>query len=426
MRKSKIFSFAAALLVSICLWIYVVTVVNPEDTVTISGIPVTFSGVEALREDYGLIISEGEDATVSLRISGKRSELRQLSASNITVTVNVSSIRKAKTYVSGYDVTFPANVNSSEISISERSPGSLSYTVERLATKPVEVIGVFEGNPADGYEVGTMTFDHDTIEVSGTEEVISQIDYAKVVVSRTNLENTVTETTSYTLVNSDGSETSLDDVIVDVSEIEVTLPVSKLKEIKFSVNLIDGGGATAANAVVDISPASVTISGDASVVDGVNQIELGSIDLSQVDERATFEFQILIPNQAKNVSGDETATVTVELKGLTTRKLRVGSIEFINQPTDLNAESLTSQLTITVRGPSDQVALVASNNIRAVADLSNYSKAGTYEVPVTIYIDGYDSVGPMDTKTISVSLTSNGTTAVQIDTPDDADSAETG
>lgn len=425
MQKSKVIAAAAALLVSICLWIYVVTVVNPEDTVVISGIPVTFTGVEAMREDYGLIISDGEDATVSLKLTGKRSELRLLSAGNITATVNVSSIRRAKTYTSGYDVTFPANVNSGEISIAERSPGALSYTVERLATKPVEVIGVFEGNPAEGYEVGTMSFDHDTIEVSGTEEVIDQIDYARVVVSRTNLENTVTEMAPYTLVNADGTETSLDDVIVDVSQIEVTLPVSKLKQILFSVNLIDGGGASGANAVVTISPPSVTISGDASVVDGVNQIELGSIDLSQVDERATFEFPILIPNQAKNISGDETATVTVELKGLTTRKLRAGSIEFINQPANLNAESLTSQLTVTVRGPSDQVALVASNNIRAVADLSNYSKAGTYEVPVTIYIDGYDSVGPMDTKTITVSLTGSGTTT-QAETPDDPDSAESG
>ena len=43
MKKSKLITMAISLLAAICLWIYVVTVVNPEGTTTISNIPVTIS-----------------------------------------------------------------------------------------------------------------------------------------------------------------------------------------------------------------------------------------------------------------------------------------------------------------------------------------------------------------------------------------------
>jgi len=410
MQKSKILSIAAAIAVSVFLWIYVMTVVNPEDTVTISGIPVTFSGQEVLREDYGLIISDGEDATIDLKISGKRSEIKDLSANNITLTVDVSKVRTPRTVSSAYDITFPANVDPSEFNITERSSGTVRYTVERLAKKTVEVIGVFEGDAAEGYEIGTMKFDRATIEVSGTEEEIAPIKYAQVLLQRTNLSETITESLTIELINNDGSKTSLDDVLTDVTEVEVTLPISKLKEVQLTVNLLEGGGATEQNAFVEIDPPSVLLSGDSTVIDGVNQINLGNIDLTEVESSETFEFRILIPNSAKNISGEETAIVEVTLKGLSTRKLRAGSIDFINVASDLEPQSLTTQLIVSLRGPMDQVSKVSPNNIRAVADLSNYTKPGTYEVPVTIYIDGYSNVGVLETRTITVSLTAENDT----------------
>ena len=79
---------------------------------------------------------------------------------------------------------------------------------------------------------------------------------------------------------------------------------------------------------------------------------------------------------------------------------------------------MTSQLIVSLRGPIDQVSKVSANNIRAVADLSNYTKPGTYEVPVTIYIDGYSAVGVLETRTITVSLTMEGVDEPIVPEPD--------
>lgn len=57
--KSKLFSLIVSVLAAMCLWVYVMTVVNPDVDLVIGNIPVTFSGAEVLQEDHGLVITGG-------------------------------------------------------------------------------------------------------------------------------------------------------------------------------------------------------------------------------------------------------------------------------------------------------------------------------------------------------------------------------
>lgn len=57
-----------------------------------------------------------------------------------------------------------------------------------------------------------------------------------------------------------------------------------------------------ADADVDIDPKSITLAGDATVLDSVNTIVLGNVDLGATDNNAVLSFDIKIPNDAKNVS----------------------------------------------------------------------------------------------------------------------------
>ena len=98
MKDSKIITFVISLVAAICLWIFVVTVVNPDGETTISDIPIVFSGEEVLQEDQNLIIADGRDASVSVQFSGKNTELKKLlqARSEITAVVDVTNVRSAK------------------------------------------------------------------------------------------------------------------------------------------------------------------------------------------------------------------------------------------------------------------------------------------------------------------------------------------
>lgn len=76
--KSKLFSLIVSVLAAMCLWVYVMTVVNPDVDLTIGNIPVTFSGAEVLREDHGLVITGDYQEFVSVHFYGKNADLKTL------------------------------------------------------------------------------------------------------------------------------------------------------------------------------------------------------------------------------------------------------------------------------------------------------------------------------------------------------------
>lgn len=404
-QNNKLAMMLVAVVASTVLWLYVVTVVNPEDSVTITNIPVVFSGEDILMDDQNLIVTDGAKTTVTLKLTGKRSDLKDLDRDNVLLTADLSKITKTGAYRLNYTITYLADVNPSNFTVEERKPNNISIMVERMVTATIPVKGVFNGEVADGYMTEEMLFDHDELTIRGTEEAVSKISYAQVILERSNLDKTITQTTGYTLIGTDGEPVEDAGVITDVDEIEVTLPVVKYKQIPLTVDVVDGGGATASKVTCEIEPKNVTISGEASVIDGINQIVLGTVDLTKTLNDETLEFPILIPNDSKNVSGDETAKVTVKFNGLETRVVRVSSVEFINVADGFRAESMTQLLQATIRASASVLNEISPNNVRAVADLSEYTQPGTYTVPVTIYIDGYAEAGAVGEYTIVLSLT---------------------
>ena len=217
---------------------------------------------------------------------------------------------------------------------------------------------------------------------------------------RSNLEKTVTTTLPYTLMTADGEAVDASEITSDVTEIELTLPVVQFKQVPLSVDFIAGGGATDKDVVYKITPDAITVSGDAAALDMVNQIDLGNVISS-----GTYEFNILLPNNVKSISGEEIASVNVEVRGLETKMLRVSNVEFTQVPEGFTATAITQMQQITIRASSDDISKITASNVHAVADLTGISaNAGTYTVPLTIEIYGYPNAGVIGSYNAVVSL----------------------
>lgn len=407
-KKSNPVLMVVSLLAALLLWVYVVTIVNPEGEVTLSGIPVRFTGEEMLREDQKLVIVEGDELTVTAHFSGKNSELKKLeqNQSEIYAVVDVSKIRNAKEYTLAYDFTLPNAVQQSAITVFEKRPSTITFTVQRLITKPVEVVGDFANvEIADGYMLDSRSFDFDTVTVEGPEDVVNAIACAQVTMQRTNLDKSVTEILQYTLLDADGNAVDTSELTMNTDVIEVTLNVVKHKTVPLDVELIDGGGATSKDVAYEIEPKSITLSGDSTVLDALNKIVLGNIDLAQIRTNTeVMTFPIVIPDGAQNVSGEEQATVTVRIKNKQTASIRATNIAFINTAEGLSPNSVTQMLQVTVRAGTGDIEKITSSSLRVVADLSECTQAGTYQVPVEIYIDGYPEAGVIGEYSIAVTL----------------------
>ena len=392
-----------ALLISFGFWVYVRSVVTPYATITIRGIDVAFAGEEQLQEDRSLMVDVITNPMANLTFYGKRSELTALSQNedNITLTVDVSGIRQAGNYELPYAIGYADGLSLSSVSVVGQEPSYIAFTVEQLTTVQVDVKGILSGDSpvAEGYLAEPLNFSPEQITVKGPEELVSQIDHALVVLERENLSATVTEVLPYTLMSAGGEIIESDELTCSVDEITVTQPIVMTKDVYLSVEFISGGGATRDNVTFEIEPGFVTLAGDEEALSGINQIALDPIDLAEVIGEYTAERTILIPNDTVNLSGAETATVSLELKGLTTKMYRVTSIELMEPeegyPEDYAVSCVTTSLQVAVRAEDSVIEQIYANNIRAVADLTDYTAPGQYTVPVEVYIDGYTNAGVM-------------------------------
>ena len=95
----------------------------------------------------------------------------------------------------------------------------------------------------------------------------------------------------------------------------------------------------------------------------------------------------------------------MEIAGLTTSNFNLKNISVINTPEGTSAEIMSESLDVVIRGTEEQLSQLAAENIRAVADLTDYKEStGPYMVPAKIYVDGFIDVGAVGDYQISVNL----------------------
>ncbi|HJF01627.1 MAG TPA: hypothetical protein K8V04_05755, partial [Flavonifractor plautii] len=359
-----------------------------------------------------LMISEGAEQTVSLRIRATRDVWRRLNSGDNTVTIDVSGITEPgaqSVSITTRNISFPRSITALDsIDVQYTSPSAVEFTVSRWASREVPVQGSFLGSVADGYQREEFSFAPETVTVSGQEELVDQVDHALVTVSQENLSATFSENCTYTLVDAEGEP------LAEAAQLETapetvltTLRVVQLKEVELSVDIVPGGGAAEGDGhvTVDISPATITVSGEAADLAELDSISLGEIDLSQVFGTETRRMTIPLDASLTNVSGPAEATVTVQVEGLSTKTLEVTNINTSNEPDGYHVDVVTQSLTVMVRGTQEAVDAVVASQIRVVADLSDLDlSTGTRTVPVRVYLDGSSEVGVMGEYNISISI----------------------
>ena len=137
---------------------------------------------------------------------------------------------------------------------------------------------------------------------------------------------------------------------------------------------------------------------------GLEEISLGSIDLSNVIGTNTFTLPISLDPSLTNESGFTTANVTVTVEGLDSEVFAVSNIRTTPPPDGYTADIVTQSVLVTVRGPAEELAKIDASQLRVVADLSNVTTQGTIQVPARVYLDGTSTVGVIRNYTITVNI----------------------
>lgn len=389
---SRIFWMAISAVLALVLWLYYGMNFGSEITSTFYGVEVTYTGLDALRDSQNLIISEEENTTVTLTLTGSRRDIARLTSEDLKAVVNLSTVTSTGYRTMPYTISYPTNVNSSSIK-ADKNPQTVGLTISRLSTRVFNVTGRFEGTLSEGYALDSagMIFEPSTITLTGPQEELDRIDRAVVVVNRDEVSASFTATANYALVDAEGEAVEFEDVTADVDTVAVTVPINLTKQVALGVNLLYGGGAQEENVSVHVEPESILIAGDAASIEGINTIYIATIDLSDYSTFPTTEYSIMLPNDTDNLSGITTATVEITLSGLASDLFQVTNLDYTGLEPGYTATILDNMIVIRIRTAEDELPEIAANNVRAVADLTGIIT--TTRVPVTVSVDGFPNAG---------------------------------
>src|SRR5699024_7875174 len=161
---------------------------------------------------------------------GRLSELNKLrdDKSELEVVIDVSRLRTASEQSFTYDlsdITLPASVSSQSLSLIGRDPNKIIVTLAQLARRTIEVRVSADIKAAEGYLADRATQDYSEIVIEGPQDLVNQVDYALVTLSRENVDQTITSSLPYTLIDYDSNVIDSTEISSDVTEIQVTVPV---------------------------------------------------------------------------------------------------------------------------------------------------------------------------------------------------------
>lgn len=376
MFNNKIVNIIFSILVAIGLWVYVVGEINPETTGKYQDIPIRFINASVLAES-GLALADPGNPAVTVTISGTRADMKEMAASDIEVTADLSGLDKGENQIE-LSVSLPNDMKLQNIS-SEK----VRVTVESLVTaeKPVQI--QYDGAIPDGKEPGAISILPPTVKVSGASSSIEKVKYVAAVVSTADITASSGDLEAkLTPMNKAGAHIpylflSQDQVLVQVALLDLkTVPLK-----------IDITGSVPDGYILDSKqkPETITIKGTSEALSKIDSISGDSIDISKEKTSATIPIQLTLPAgiELSTASADPTLELVIHPVTVKTFTYDAGSLTIKGLATGLAVDLPNQSILLSVESSADVSSGLVAGDFTLSINLDGL-KAGTQKVSVLI------------------------------------------
>ena len=405
-KRRNSFYLVISILVALGIWVYVDITQDITASKEISNISVEFQGEDTTLAERGLMLLPDSETTIDLKLEGAKSILAQLDTAKLRVQADLSAVTETGIQTVPCRVIYPEYKFSSRLTATTPTNSfNITIDVGELYSREVEIRCDIQGTVAEGYIAGEPQFTPEKLELRGPQEEVDAVSYAKVSLNIEDATETVDQALPYVLYNEAGEPISGGDIHAVQDEIRVVLPVDVVKELPLEIDFQEFPGLSKNNVSYRIEPASIVVSGEASLLNDVDRLVLDSFDLSQLGGNEVYHYVIQLPEGCTNLSGVTRATLTISFIDLVQDTRTATEFQAENVPEGKSVTILTDELTVRIQGTAADVAAVHDRDITVRADLQEVSAAsGTYTVPAEILISTGGDVGVVGTYQVTVIL----------------------
>lgn len=386
--KANYKSLILAFLLAVVFWIAVSVQVFPTVEDRINGIGIELQPTDYMLENNLQIVSGG-DTAVNIRIEGKRYDISGLGADDFYATVNLTNVRSAGTY------TVPVNVSpktDSEYTLLDTDPLAITLVVDEIVTREFTINATAPDiSLPDGYYADEITADPPVISLTASASILDKVTGVE---ARSTYHGEITEShetgSEIIIYGANGSRIVADDIVMSAENVAVNIPIFKQKELPLVFTLTNyPPNFDASSLGFEIQPASITVAAPDDSIDYLSELNIGTIDISDIKLNQTSIIPITLPAGYRNLSGNNNARITWDIEDYGKLDFVVSNISLTNVPDNFDVSLITKEMVITVIGPSEYISELSSSNVFCTVNLLGVPlREGSQDVGVAITISG--------------------------------------
>ena len=402
-KRRKVFYILLSVLIASMVWFYVNN--SEEVRINVHSVPVEFLNEDTTLAGKGLMLVNGEEAvTVDLQLKVPRRLMFNFDTSQIRLVSDLSSITYAGKQSVTFNILFPSSISTRDVSVESPTVRTVQVEIGELQKRNIEIRYKVIGNVAEGYIAGAVQLNPVELQIRGQQADIMQVSYAQVMLNIENATSTVVELLDYQLYDYTDQPITNKNIHPTSEQIQVTMPVMTVKDVPLKINFVETAGSRLESFNWSLSHDSITLSGDASQIASIDEIELGTLALEDLRADEVFDYDIPIPEGVNNLSGITSVTLTIGASNVETREVEATSFSYENFNGSGEVTIVTSSLPVTLRGTAADLAVISDRQVRVIADLSDIAAdSGSYTVPARIVVDGYD-IGAVGSYEVTVRI----------------------
>ncbi len=391
-----------SVVVAVALWLIVINYDDPVIMNSYSGIQVEILHPEALTDQNKVYEILDETDVVDVTIEGKRSVIDSLNKENIRATADMTQMTDVNTLT----INFSTNKNDNQLEsiVGDHSVVQLAIENKKEKHLPIEV--EVTGTPEEGYIVGDVTTNQNTVRISGPESVVDTIASAKCSVSVSGRSSDISSTADIILFDKKGNEVVHENLTTNISSINVNIFILEQKAVDIIYSM---SGTPADGFAVDGDPqadrTAVVLAGRSSAMETVNNLVIPSEVLNVNGKSEAFTTQIdlndYLPAGVQLVSpdgGDFNGIVNVYISIVPlvdkTFEVPVDNIALLDVPEGYEAEIMTgadddedgdSHVSLTTAAVEHYYDGVYPADIKGEVDIDGYFQSANTDPDEGIY-----------------------------------------
>ena len=382
--KIILLSFAIAL----GAWFFVSIQIFPTVEGSVKDISIEIQPTEYMIQNNLQIISV-PDQKVNIRIEGKRYDISGVGSESFYASLDLSSVKAAGIF------TVPVTVSPKvemDCTIIDTDPLALTVEIDEIVTREFTVMATAPSiSLPDGYYVDEITATPATITVTGSSSVIDKIDHieARSAYNGAISESHDTQSEIY-IYGTNGARILNDELTLSSEHISVYIPIYKQRILPLTFSYAN----VPSNFDIDslkykIQPSTLTVAAPNASIDYISELDIGTIDLTDIKLDQIVSVPIALPEGYKNLSGNNTARIEWDFSAYGKLDFNTSNITIKNAPDNYDVSLITNELVVSVMGPSEDLSALAPTDLYVTADLLGVSlRDGSQDVAVTIRIKG--------------------------------------